>query len=206
MQNGGVDMCGRYSTGTEVENIRFREIINEANKSLSEEKAIVLRENGDVYPGDYAPVMVTDSGIVRYEGMRWGFEINGRLVINARSETAAEKPLFRQSAENMRCLVPAAGYYEWNARKEKFMFTDPNGELLMLAGLYRYSIEGITEFTILTRDAYGAYADIHGRMPLIIRDSEMWLNDRNATAKLLSSGAGVRLDISCLSPQQLSMF
>lgn len=199
-------MCGRYTTGTEEENIRFKEIIDQVNEGLEVENAIKMRENGDVYPGDMAPVMLTDSSKNVYKGMRWGFEANGRLVINARSETASEKPMFARSVERMRCLVPVMGYYEWNARKEKFLFRDPNGEMLLLAGLYRYSSSGLREFTILTRDAYSAYGDIHDRMPLIIRDRDMWLNDNSCVKDLLNAGGDIKLDVTCQSPQQLSMF
>jgi len=199
-------MCGRYSTGTEMENIRFREIINEANRSLSAEKAIKQRASGDVYPGDIAPVMVTVSSRELYKWMRWGFDNNGKLVINARSETATEKPLFNRSIAAMRCLVPVMGYYEWNARKEKFLFADPNGEILLLAGLYRYAAGEIGEFTILTREAYGAYGEIHSRMPLIIREKDLWLHDNGRARQLLASGSDIKLDVICQSPQQLSMF
>ena len=199
-------MCGRYTTGTEVENIRFKEIIDEANRSLKGENTVAQRESGDIYPGDIAPVMVTVSSENLYKGMRWGFDVNGKLVINARSETALDKPMFRQSALTMRCLVPVFGYYEWNNRKEKFLFTDPNGDIILLAGLYRYSSTGIGEFTIITRDAVGEGSKIHDRMPLIIRDRDMWLHDSARTRDILASAGNVRLDIICQSSQQLSMF
>lgn len=199
-------MCGRYTTGTEVENIRFREIMEEANRSMQGETEVIQRENGDVYPGDVAPVMMTISSKSVFTGMRWGFDYNGRKVINARSETAHEKPAFRQSLAAMRCLVPVTGYYEWNSRKEKFLFTDPNGDIFYLAGLYRFGADGFKEFSILTRDAYGDYGEIHDRMPLIIREKELWLRDATQSRRLLSGGDDIKLDIICQSSQQISMF
>ena len=199
-------MCGRYTMGTEEENIRFKEIVEEANKSIKGNAAIAIRENGDVYPGDIAPVLATDSSKEYYRAMRWGFKTENRPVINARCETAAEKPMFRESMRSMRCLIPVMGYYEWNARKEKFLFMDPDGDLLMLAGLYRYSADGLPEFTIITREATGACGEIHGRMPLIIRDKDIWLREPLKAAALLRSGGSEKLDIICCSPQQLSMF
>ena len=139
-------MCGRYTTGTEVENIHFREIMDEANRTMQGENEVILRENGDVYPGDVAPVMLTISSKSMFTGMRWGFDFDGKKVINARSETAHEKPAFRQSLAAMRCLVPVMGYYEWNARKEKFLFTDPNGDIFYLAGLYRFGEMDLRSF------------------------------------------------------------
>lgn len=199
-------MCGRYTTGTEVENIRFREIMEEANRSLGGEEQIKMRENGDFYPGDIAPVIVTKRSIQEATAMRWGFDVMGKKVINARSETAHEKPAFRQSLDSMRCLVPVTGYYEWNARKEKFLFRDRSGDIFYLAGLYRFGNDAKPEFTIITREAYGEYRDIHSRMPLIIRDHEIWLRDAAGARKMLAGGDNMKLDVICQSSQQISMF
>lgn len=199
-------MCGRYTTGTEEENIRFREIMEEANASMGGEASVSMRQDGDVYPGDIAPVMLTKSSKTYYTGMRWGFNYNGKKVINARSETAHEKPAFRQSFAAMRCLVPVMGYYEWNSRKEKFLFTDPDREIIYLAGLYRFDATGFPEFTIITREAYGEYGDIHDRMPLIIREKEIWLRDAVLSRRLLMGGNDIKLNVMCQSSQQISMF
>ena len=192
--------------GTEEENIRFKEIIDEANLSLHGENEIAAHENGNVYPGDFAPVAVTIRSNVKFLGMRWGFENSGKTVINARSETAREKPLFSRCLIESRCLVPCMGYYEWNPRKERFLFSDPNGEIIYMAGLYRMTASGEKQYTILTREAFGRYAEVHQRMPLIIGDRDTWLNDPGAATKLLASGGDVRLDMRCQTPQQLSMF
>ena len=199
-------MCGRYTTGTEVENIRFREIMEEANRSLGADEQINMRENGDFYPGDTAPVIITEGSVEKAAGMRWGFDMMGRKVINARSETAHEKPAFRQSLESMRCLVPVAGYYEWNTRKEKFLFREHSGDIFYLAGIYRFGNDAKREFSIITREAYGEYREIHSRMPLIIRDREMWLRDPAGARKMLAGGDDIKLDIVCQSSQQISMF
>jgi len=199
-------MCGRYTTGTEEENVYFREIMEEANRTLNGEAPVRIRDNGDVYPGDAAPVFVAERKSERVAGMIWGFNYDGKKVINARSETAHIKPAFRQSLASMRCLVPVMGYYEWNAQKERFLFTEPNGDILYLAGLFRFGIRGVPEFTVITRAAYGAYAEIHDRMPLIIREKELWLHDAEMSRKMLSGGGDIKLDIICQSPQQLFMF
>lgn len=199
-------MCRQYTTGTEAENIWFHEIMEEANRLLAGETCVMQRENGDVFPGDIAPVLLTIRSSDRYAGMRWGFDFDGKKVINARSETAHEKPAFRQSLLAMRCLVPVMGYYEWNSRKEKFLFADPNGDMLMLAGLYRFGANNFPEFTILTREAYGEYGKIHSRMPLIIRERDLWLHEPARSRSLLASGGDIKLDIISQSPQQLSMF
>ena len=199
-------MCGRYKIGAGGENTRYREIIEQANRSMRGEMVITEHENGDIRPGDIAPVIVTISSNETCTGMNWGFDFDGKKVINARSETAHSRLAFSQSLLTMRCLVPVMGYYEWNSRNEKFYFTDPDGRILMLAGLYRIGRDGMREFTILTREAYGEYAEIHNRMPLIMRECDLWLNDASQSRRLLATGDDVKLDVICQSPQQISMF
>lgn len=199
-------MCGRYKIGSDGDKTRFFGLIEEINLDFIDEKAINLRENSDVNPGGMAPVIVTKRSIYAGTQMRWGFEAGGKLVINARSESAFEKPMFRDSAAAMRCVVPALGYYEWNERREKFLFSPPDGGLIMLAGLYRYAPDGAPEFVIVTRQAYGEYGKIHGRMPLVLHDWRAWLSDPAAARGVLAEGGEVKLDIRCQSPRQLSMF
>lgn len=198
-------MCGRYTTGTEIENIRFREIINEANEALGFEK-LTARADGDVYPTDVAPALIDIGGAERATGMRWGFRGQTGLIINARSETALEKPMFADSARRRRCLIPATGFYEWDSKKAKYLCSVFDAELFFLAGLYRPGANALNEFVILTRDAYGDARDIHSRLPLIITDLKSWLFDARATSRILSGGGEVRLNIKRETPEQISLF
>lgn len=198
-------MCGRYKIGSDGEKSRFFEFIEEINLDFVDEKEIKLSVKSDVNPGMLAPVILTKRSIWAGVQMRWGFETGGKLVINARSESVFDKPMFRDSAMAMRCAVPALGYYEWNERREKFLFSPPDGGLMMLAGLYRYAPEGKPEFVIVTRRAYGEYGKIHGRMPLVLNDWRAWLRDPAAARRALATDGEVQLDIQCQSPRQLSM-
>ena len=199
-------MCGRYQIGSAEEKNGYADLINGTKKENNRENMTESGAKIDVNPGDTAPVILTKRSICDEARMRWGFEAGGKLVINARSESIFEKPMFKNSAMAMRCAVPALGYYEWNDRRERFLFTPPGGGLLMLAGLYRYAPDGSSEFVIITRQAYGEYGKIHGRMPLMLKDWRAWLHDPAAARSALAAGGETQLDIHCQSPRQLSMF
>lgn len=144
-------MCGRYTIGTEQKGSRILKILAEADASLPPGLCLTAREGGDIYPTDLTSAIVGSGGEPRAVGMRWGFKTERGLVINARAETALERPLFRESALERRCLLPALGFYEWNAHKERFLLRRPDGGLLYLAGLYREGEDGIPAYVILTR-------------------------------------------------------
>ena len=124
--------------------------------------------------------------------MRWGFERQGGgLAINARSETAGEKQLFRESAQLRRCLIPASCYFEWEHRadgKVKYAIRPRGKELLYLGGLYTKPEPGaLPRFTILTRKAADGISFIHDRMPVIVpKEKEPdWLSQQMTLDKLL---------------------
>ena len=103
------------------------------------------RGREDVLPSRMAFIVCVRDGHPAVERMKWGFlketagdrhgAGTGGLVINARAETALERPMFRDSARSRRCMVPAAGFYEWNRQKEKAVFSRPDGDPLLMAGL-----------------------------------------------------------------------
>ena len=120
----------------------------------------------------------------------------GYRMINARSETAAEKPSFRAAFRSRRCLVPASGFFEWRRRgKEKrpIYISLRDRPLFAFAGLWEVwrNPEGefVPSVTILTTVANRFMADIHLRMPVILQpeDHETWLNpaDRDEHQALL---------------------
>lgn len=116
---------------------------------------------------------------MRAFAMEWGFRLNGRWIINARIETAKEKPMFRESMESRRCLLPMNGYFEWEKRdgqRVKYYIAPEHGGLCCLAGLYRFEGDKPV-FTVLTADAAENIAFIHPRMPVILPygDREAWL-------------------------------
>jgi putative SOS response-associated peptidase YedK len=124
--------------------------------------------------------------------LRWGLipswaddpEIGSRMI-NARSETVAEKPSFRRAFKERRCLIPANGFYEWrkeNGGKQPYYFRMKDGRPFAFAGLWeswdRHGGGEIQSCTILTTDANDLVSEIHHRMPVILpqEDYELWLD------------------------------
>lgn len=96
-------------------------------------------------------------------------------MINARSETVAEKPAFRESwARGRRCLVPVNGFYEWQGTgdsKQAYYIHHAADDVVALAGLWAKKDDRLT-FTILTKEATGPIAAIHHRMPVIFTPAQ----------------------------------
>ena len=141
-------------------------------------------KTGEICPGDTASVFArARSGKAAPHAMKWGWKgPKGRLVINARSETAETSPMFAESMALRRCLIPASGYFEWEKRadgKVKQAIAPEAAEGFYLAGLYRFE-EGKPVFVVLTRDAAPAIRHIHDRMPVMLSGeaARAWLVPR----------------------------
>ena len=181
-------MCGRYYVEPESSS-ELLELIAEAKRKSDEVKT------GEVFPSDTAAVIANNRQLkLAVFPMRWGFERRGGgLVINARSETVAEKTLFRESAQLRRCLIPASCYFEWERRadgKVKYAIRPQGKELLYLGGLYTKPEPGALPcFTILTREAADGISFIHDRMPVIVpKEKEAdWLSQQLTLDELLEA-------------------
>lgn len=112
-------------------------------------------------------------------------------LVNARAETAVEKPSFRGAMRHRRCLVPCSGYYEWTGRagaKMPHLIRPREGGLMALGGLWEHWLGAdgseIETMAILTTAANAGVAPIHDRMPAIIApgDFEAWLDCRSGSA------------------------
>jgi putative SOS response-associated peptidase YedK len=159
-------MCGRYYIASD--DVELADIV--AAVRGSDDDLFSLKISGEVFPMDIVPAIIASG---QYRAMRWGFTgfggASGKPIINARSETALEKPIFRSAMLERRCLIPASSYFEWRKdgnRKTKFEFRLPKSSLL-LAGCWREEKDGAV-FVILTRDAVNGCEEIHERMPVII--------------------------------------
>lgn len=186
-------MCGRFYIPEEDESGEILQILQEASQRME-----ALTGSGAVARGETAPSETVaalapgrNGGTGGYP-MRWGFRrFDGKgFIINTRSETALEKPMFRQSMLERRCLIPAAYYFEWERReKEKIRYAiRPKQEGVMyLAGIYRFEEgEKLPALSILTRAPAEEIAFIHDRMPVIFtgKHRDAWL-DRGADPRQL---------------------
>jgi putative SOS response-associated peptidase YedK len=177
-------MCGRYRLS------RRKQLIEEYFDTVSDEPEWVPRYN--IAPTQPIPVIRQNPTKPQREMslMRWGLipswakSLSGPPMINARSETAATTPAFRDPMKSRRCLIPADGFYEWQktAVKQPFCFEVNDGELFAFAGLWdrwkNQSGQWIKSCSILTTTPNAVTSPVHDRMPVILdRDNfDLWLD------------------------------
>ena len=120
----------------------------------------------------------------------WSKEAKG--IINARVETIEDKPSFKESFERRRCLILADGFYEWERNgkiSQPYYFQMKDGAPFAFAGIWdrwRSGDRSITSCAIITTTANELLAEIHTRMPVILRPEsyDLWLNENSRAADL----------------------
>lgn len=173
-------MCGRFA--------QQRPAAELAERFAAEPLAVEPGERFNVAPTDEALVVVQREerrGVVAY---RWGLIPHwaeragvGSKAFNARAETVATSPMFRDSFRHKRCLVPVDAFYEWRREgtsRQPFAIRRADGDVLALAGLWSGwrdpdSGEVRRTFTIVTTPANAAIAPLHDRMPAVL-DADRW--------------------------------
>jgi putative SOS response-associated peptidase YedK len=189
-------MCGRYVSKSDAVKVRFAHLRELPDSPF----------HGDVFnaaPTRILPVIrKPDERVPEIAGLRWGLVPGwakdpaiGAKMINARGETVADKPAFRAAFKRRRCLVPMAGFYEWQktpAGKVPHFIHLLNAEIFCVAGLYEYwpGKEGaapIESYTIITTDANEMMARLHDRMPVIVSEDDYaaWLDPKNENTATL---------------------
>jgi putative SOS response-associated peptidase YedK len=183
-------MCGRYTLAAPSDLVEDLFSIDGPNE---------LSARFNIAPTQEAPVVLVEpehSPSRRLEQFRWGLvpfwakdRSLGDRMINARSETVAEKPAYRASFKKRRCLVVADGFYEWQATggpKQPYFFRLKSGQPFAMAGLWdrwdKASDENpLQTYTILTTGPNEVVAPVHHRMPVILQPSEYesWLDPQN---------------------------
>ena len=179
-------MCGRYYVDDKTAR-KIKELLRQVDGKMRKAENIHLQA-GDIHPSDVAPVITADHKDLCLRWQRWGFPgFNGKqLIFNARSESALEKKMFKESVMHRRVVVPATWFYEWNKNKEKNIFYKEGQSVLYMAGLYnRYQDE--ERFVILTTEANESMKSVHDRMPLLLEPDEIekWLFEDSLTENFL---------------------
>lgn len=193
-------MCGRYTLSVPLSNL--------VDSFDVEPPDFEYPPRFNIAPTQDAPVIAQDQEGRRMGLLRWGLVPSwakdpamGSRMINARAETVAEKPAFRNAYRRRRCLVPADGFFEWKANEEQegkkrtkvpHWIHREDGGVFGMAGLWeRWIPEGgdpIHTFTILTTGAVPGIRAIHPRMPVILPPHSVhpWLNPDSDPDLLLS--------------------
>ena len=189
-------MCGRYWIETDDTSEQLKEIIATLNRRHAESETPKSIKTGEVFPTDIVPVVANSRSLKKTPFlMQWGFSGFGREkrpIINARSETAMERPMFREPLLERRCLIPASHYFEWQTQgrtkiKHAIRTIEP---MIFMAGIYRFEKDKpLPVFSILTRSAAPEIEHIHDRMPVILPGllCDEWLKPDADVQKLIAS-------------------
>jgi putative SOS response-associated peptidase YedK len=196
-------MCGRY-----VRKSTRREIA--AWFGADDDEALEWSASYNVAPQTFQPVvrLNRDTGMREIVLMRWGlipyWSKDARIAystINAKAETVATAPAFREAFKRRRCLVPADAFYEWQKldpkHKQPFAIALSSREPYGFAGLWERwkdpaGGEWVESFSIITTDPNQVVAPLHNRMPVII--------ERKDYARWLSAGDPAQLPLDLLRP------
>jgi putative SOS response-associated peptidase YedK len=182
-------MCGRYDLNETRTRIRVK---------FNVEQLPIIEPSPDVRPTEMRPIVrLTRHGDGRECVLaRWGLVPHwakdikfGVRCINARAESAATLPAFKEAFQRKRCLIPATAFFEWSGEKghkTKWRITVKDEPLFAFAGLWEWWRDpnkrdepGVETYTILTTEPNDILSDIHDRMPVIVRqeDYDAWLED-----------------------------
>lgn len=205
-------MCTRFL----VEQTRLRALAAALDLPTCAAEAIAPRDRFNIAPGRPVAALRSLTGVFH---PHWGFPapaVGGALLVNARAETLATRPTFREAFALRRCLVPATGFYEWQRLGRArlpwlFRVEDPTtpGSVapFCFAGLWGKSAAGDTTVVIITTAANARMAPINDRMPALLPDAaacRAWLDPHTplaALAALLAPADPVSLTSTPVSPR-----
>lgn len=179
-------MCGRY-TIEEDESVDLRALYDELRVS----HPFATVKSGEIFPTDTVPLLCFGGEkrpLCPAVGV-WGFpkaKGGASVIINARAETAADRPMFRECFSRRRCVVPTSGYFEWSLDKVKHKFSFPDNTVTYLAGLWMPDPMG-ARFVVLTTVANPSVSPVHHRMPVILPPDALtdWVRNTDFAAAYL---------------------
>jgi putative SOS response-associated peptidase YedK len=187
-------MCGRYAIISAPEALR---------RLFGYQETPNFPARYNVAPTQPIPVVRLGQGARQFALVRWGL-IPGwvkdprgfSLIINARGDSVLDKPAFRAAMRYRRCLVPADGFYEWNAegdRRRPFAIRPRAGGPIAFAGLWEVwtgpNGEEVETAAIVTTQANRMLRPLHDRMPVVLAPDayDIWLDCRNVDANVASA-------------------
>jgi len=205
-------MCGRYASARDKHQLleEFQvELDGDPDKELGPDYNVAPTKN--VYAVLSRVPKEAERAVRQLRVVKWGLvpawakdPSVGSRMINARIETVAEKPSYRQAFAKRRCLLPADGYFEWmpvegDKKKKRPYFIHPaDGGVLAMAGLYEFwkdpgredddPLKWLVTCTVITTDAEDDLGRIHDRMPMMIEPERWaeWLDPKLTDTKLAS--------------------
>ncbi len=188
-------MCGRYTLS------QPGDILKDLGVPAKEQ--VELAPNYNVAPTQEVPIVRADANGGRHLAIvRWGLipfwakdEKIGNQMINARSESVADKPAFKNAFKKRRCVLLADGFFEWKKQgsaKQPFHIFLEGHQPFVFAGLWERWTKGpepIESCTIITTDANEKVAEVHDRMPVILpaEARDIWLDESVQDPELLTS-------------------
>ncbi len=171
-------MCGRFTQINKPKQIDKEFKVNTAQDSF-------LKPRYNIAPTQTIPAVLETGGERIISRLKWGLiphwskdDSYASKLINARAETLAEKPSFRDAFKHHRCIIPASGFYEWDKKssgaKQPFYFYLNDKEVFGFAGLWeewldKESGELVETCTIITTEANEVLELVHDRMPVILK-------------------------------------
>jgi putative SOS response-associated peptidase YedK len=179
-------MCGRFTQKYTWEELHRLYRLTQPARNL--------RPRYNICPTDPVDVVIRGDAGLLVVPMRWQLIPSWwkkplkdlPATFNARAETVAEKPMFRDAFRSTRCLIPASGYYEWQTTpdgKQPYYITPPDGSVLTIAGLWsdwrdRVNDETLTTCTMIITEANSFISAIHDRMPVLLdrESADAWLS------------------------------
>jgi putative SOS response-associated peptidase YedK len=199
-------VCARYTLKTHPR--RLAELFGLPAEPL-------LDPRWNIAPSQTVPVVRDEASERVFGWMKWGLIPSwakdpsiGYRLLNARCETVADKPSFRGAYRKRRCLLPADGFYEWQAvgrQKQPYHFRLRDGEPFALAGLWETwaKPEGgvLSTCTLLTTQANDLVRPVHDRMPVILalEDYRAWLELHPVEDRLFSPFPADRMESLAVS-------
>ncbi len=187
-------MCGRYANF-----LSEQELQDAFSLAALADDVRLLPPSWNVAPTQLTPMIVESHDSARTAALaRWGLVPSwakdpsiGARMINARSETVADKPSFRAAFAKRRCLIPANGYYEWHtadAVKTPYFVHSTDGAPLAFAGLFERRQDLVT-CTIVTTAARGDMRDLHDRQPVMLTREhyDTWLGPETPPSALFDA-------------------